>query len=168
MESKQKQFNDTSMLSALGSRTTDYDLSEPKADIFECFKNTTSRPYIINIEIPEWTGMCPKTGQPDFAHISIAYMPRDLCIESKSMKLYIVSYRNYGCFMESTTNKFIDDMVAACQPYWIKVQGIYNPRGGIDLNVNAEYYSSDIGDHSEYIPQHVFGKDKMQVPAFYF
>jgi len=111
---------------------------------------------------------CPKTHQPDFAHISIAYVPRYLCIESKSLKLYTFSYRSYGCFMESTTNKFVDDIVAACNPYWVKVQGIFNPRGGIDLNVNAEYYSIDIGDYLEYIPQHIFGKDKIHVPVFYF
>lgn len=160
-----KQYNDTSMLSALGSRTTDYDLSEPKPDIFECFKNTTTRPYVINIELPEWTGMCPKTGQPDFAHISIAYMPRDLCIESKSMKLYMVSYRSYGCFMESTTNKFVDDIVAACNPYFVRVQGIFNPRGGIDLNVFAEYYSEDILEFTKIIPAHYFGKNKDVVPS---
>lgn len=110
---------------------------------------------------------CPKTKQPDFAHISVAYIPRDLCIESKSMKLYVFSYRQYGCFMESTTNKFIDDMVAACNPYYVKVFGIFNPRGGIDLNVFAEYYSPDIKNFTEFIPAHYFGKDKEFIPKQY-
>ncbi len=135
-----KTFNDVSQLSSLGSRTTDYDFSEPKAAILQTFDNTAQgRPYTIHLDIPEWSGMCPKTHQPDFANIKIAYIPDKKCVETKSLKLYTFAYRNYGCFMESTVNKYIDDFIAVCDPYYIKVIGKFYPRGGITLDVVAEH-----------------------------
>jgi 7-cyano-7-deazaguanine reductase len=135
-----KTFNDTSSIEKLGKGGTKYDYDEPSVDIFETFENTAkSRPYVITLDVPEWTGKCPVTNQPDFAHITIQYIPRDRCIETKSLKLYVFAYRNYGCFMESTTNRFVDDIVAACDPNWVKVIGRFNSRGGITLDVEAEY-----------------------------
>lgn len=156
-----KQFNDTSQLSSLGSKTTDYDYGEPTPAILETFENTGARDYVVNLEVPEWSGLCPKTHQPDFAHISIAYVPDKKCIESKSLKLYVFAYRNYGCFMESTTNKFVDDIVAVCDPKWIRVRGVFKARGGIALNVVAEHFKD--GCETMPIPMHPFGKEMQRV-----
>jgi 7-cyano-7-deazaguanine reductase len=139
-----KTFNDTSSIQKLGAGSTKYDYDEPLAGILETFANTAEgRDYIITLDIPEWTGKCPVTNQPDFAHIVIKYIPNKRCIETKSLKLYTFAYRNYGCFMESTTNKFIDDIVSACDPKWIHVSAKFNARGGIGLDVSAEYYSAE-------------------------
>lgn len=137
----QKTLNKVEHLKTLGvSAGTDYSYDEPTADILETFDNTAvGRPYVIELLLPEWTGMCPKTGQPDMANMVIRYIPNLKCVESKSLKLYVVAYRNYGCFMESTTNKFIDDFIAACDPNWIQVTGKFAARGGITLNVYAEH-----------------------------
>ena len=135
-----KTFNDVSKIEKLGAGSTKYDYSEPTVDILETFDNTAvGRNYIISLDLPEWSGLCPKTNQPDFAHIMIQYIPDLKCIETKSLKLYTFAYRNFGCFMESTTNKYVDDIVSACDPKWIKVVGRFNARGGIGLDVEAEY-----------------------------
>ncbi len=95
--------------------------------------------YVVRIEIPEFTCICPKTGLPDFAVIKIAYGPAKHCLELKSLKMYIVSYRDLGIFHEHLTNKILDDVVKACAPRWAKVEAIMNPRGGIGTTVTAEY-----------------------------
>jgi len=86
---------------------------------------------------------CPKTGQPDFASIEIEYIPRKKCIESKSLKLYLFSYRGHGSFMETITNKILEDLVDTCDPLWMKVVGSFNARGGITTDVVAEYHSKE-------------------------
>ena len=136
-----KTFNDTSTVNKLGDAGgTNYAFDEPSASILETFDNTAlGRPYKITLDLPEHTSLCPKTHQPDFAHIIIEYIPNKLCIETKSLKLYMGAYRNYGCFMESTTNRFVDDMIKACDPNWIRVTGKFNARGGITLDVVAEH-----------------------------
>ena len=142
-----KTFNDVSRITKLGENTK-YIFTEPTADILETFENTAKgRFYSVHLDLPEWTGLCPKTGQPDMAHIIIDYIPRDWCIETKSLKLYQNAYRNYGCFMESTTNKFVDDIKTACNPYYIKVVGRFNARGGMGLDVVAEYISDEYADY---------------------
>jgi 7-cyano-7-deazaguanine reductase len=83
--------------------------------------------------------VCPITGQPDFARIEIAYVPDQKCIESKSLKFYLFSFRNTGMFHEEITNRILDDVVSACAPRWARVRGIMNPRGGIAIDVTAEY-----------------------------
>ncbi|MDO8580339.1 MAG: preQ(1) synthase [Candidatus Omnitrophota bacterium] len=98
------------------------------------------REYTITLQIPEFTCICPKTGLPDFATITIDYSPAKSCIELKSLKLYLVKYRNLGIFHEHWVNKILDDCVSACHPRWAKVEGIVNPRGGIQTTVVAEYY----------------------------
>lgn len=95
--------------------------------------------YTIHIRIPEFTCLCPKTGQPDFATIHIDYVPAQTCIELKSLKLYVVSYRNQGAFHEAVTNQILSDLVAACQPYFIRVNADFNVRGGIYTRVVAEH-----------------------------
>ncbi len=97
------------------------------------------RDYVIHHVCPEFTSLCPITGQPDFATIYITYVPDQKCIELKSLKLYLWSYRNEGAFFEKVTNQILDDLVRACEPRWMKVVGRFNVRGGIRSTVIAEY-----------------------------
>lgn len=106
----------------------------------DSFENAyPDREYEINITCPEWTALCPKTGQPDFATFIINYVPDRLCIELKSLKLYMFSYRDQGMFHETVTNKILDDLVEACQPVRAEVKGCFNVRGGITTEVTARY-----------------------------
>lgn len=98
----------------------------------ETFPNPQpNRPYEIQFECPEFTCLCPKTGQPDFAIIRIRYIPNQICIELKSLKLYLWSYRDEGAFHEAVTNKILDDLVAASNPKFMEVEGDFYVRGGI-------------------------------------
>lgn len=97
--------------------------------------------YLIHLEIPEFTCICPKTGLPDFATITIGYIPNKRCIELKSLKLYMNFYRNIGIFHEHLTNKILDDFVRACKPRSAKIVTRFNPRGGIFTTVSREYNS---------------------------
>lgn len=98
------------------------------------------RDYEINMECPEFTCLCPRSGQPDFANIDIHYVPDTKCIELKSLKLYLWSYRNEGAFHEAVINKILDDLVAACRPRWMQVEGEFYVRGGIHTTVTAEHH----------------------------
>ena len=107
---------------------------------FELFDNPRSgRDYVITIRCPEFTSVCPKTGQPDFGEIVIEYCPDKVCIELKSLKIYIQSFRNTGIFYEALTNDILDDLVAACKPRWMKVTSRFTPRGGIISEIVVEY-----------------------------
>jgi 7-cyano-7-deazaguanine reductase len=97
------------------------------------------RDYDIEIACPEFTSLCPKTGQPDFATIRIHYVPDRLCLELKSLKLYLFAYRNQGIFYEHVTNKMLDDLVAAVKPRRMTVEGSFSVRGGISTVVRAAY-----------------------------
>jgi len=97
------------------------------------------REYAVHLEIPEFTCICPKTGLPDFAVIKITYSPEKMCLELKSLKMYMLFYRNLGIFHEHLTNKILDDIVRACKPRWATVEAVMNPRGGIATTVVAEY-----------------------------
>ena len=106
----------------------------------EVWKNQyPSRDYVIELEIPEFTCICPKTGLPDFAVIKITYCPDQWCLELKSFKMYINEYRNVGIFHEHVVNRILDDLVAACKPRFMSVDGEFNLRGGIKTSVWAEY-----------------------------
>ncbi len=106
----------------------------------ETFANPRpERDYEINLECPEFTCVCPRTGQPDFATIRIQYVPDSLCIELKSLKLYLWSYRNEGAFHEDVTNRILDDLVEACRPRSMSVVGDFNVRGGIHTVITAGY-----------------------------
>ena len=106
----------------------------------ETFDNPMpGRDYTIHIDIPEFTCLCPKTGQPDFATITIDYVPEAKCIELKALKMYIWSYRNEGAFHEKVTNTMLDDFVKACAPRFMRVTGKFNVRGGIYTTVVAEH-----------------------------
>jgi 7-cyano-7-deazaguanine reductase len=95
--------------------------------------------YTVNIEFPELTCVCPRTGLPDFAIIKIDYVPDKLIVELKSLKMYFISYRNVGIFHENVVNKILDDLVAVCKPRTMKVTGEFNVRGGIKTTVSADY-----------------------------
>ncbi|MFQ6038695.1 MAG: preQ(1) synthase [Candidatus Aminicenantales bacterium] len=95
--------------------------------------------YEITIEIPEFTSVCPKTGLPDFGTITIRYVPDKLCLELKSLKMYILAYRNLGIFYENAVNRILEDIVAACRPVRATVVGAFHPRGGIRSTVEARY-----------------------------
>ena len=115
-----------------------------KKKILETFENEYSnRNYTIVHTAPEFTSLCPKTGQPDFATITVEYIPGKLCVELKSLKLYLNSYRNDGLFFESVTNKILDDLVAVCKPRYMIITADFNVRGGISSIIEAEYRSKD-------------------------
>ncbi len=106
----------------------------------ETFENQfPEREYRIEISCPEFTSVCPKTGLPDFGTVHIIYSPADRCIELKSLKYYLLNYRNRGVFYEHLTNTILDDIVAACSPRWCEVRGEFTPRGGIQTTVVARY-----------------------------
>ncbi len=123
---------------------------EDKIKLLETFENEfPNRDYTIIHTAPEFTSLCPKTGQPDFATIDIDYIPDKLCIELKSLKLYLNSYRNEGVFFESVTNKILEDLVKVCSPRYMLVSAEFNVRGGISSVIEAEYESEDIwGDET--------------------
>jgi 7-cyano-7-deazaguanine reductase len=107
---------------------------------FELFENPKpDRDYVITIRCPEFTSVCPKTGQPDFGEIIIEYCPDELCIELKSLKFYMQSFRNKGIFYEALTNEILDDLTNAIKPRWMKITSKFSPRGGITTDVCAEY-----------------------------
>jgi 7-cyano-7-deazaguanine reductase len=119
----------------LGAKPT----AQPSKDL-ETFANPNpKRDFHIHMEIPEFTCLCPKTGQPDFATIYLDYIPDQLCVELKSLKLYIWSFRDEGCFHEAVTNQILDDLVAATNPKFMRVTAKFFVRGGIFTNVVAEH-----------------------------
>lgn len=106
----------------------------------ETFPNKNpERRYVVRLETDEFTCICPATGQPDFATITVEYIPDQKIVESKSFKLYLWSYRNEGVFHEHVTNVILDDLVEALEPHWCKVSGAFNVRGGIGITVEAEH-----------------------------
>ena len=114
--------------------------SEPSFKDLEVVDNQYSdRDYEINISIPEFNCVCPRTGLPDFANIKIDYIPDKSIVELKSLKLYIVKFRNLGIFHEHVTNRILDDFKQACKPKKIQVIGDFHPRGGIKTSVVAEW-----------------------------
>jgi len=109
----------------------------------ELFDNPRpERNYSITIRCPEFTSVCPKTGQPDFGEIIIEYCPDQACIELKSLKLYMQSYRNQGIFYEALTNEILDDLAGASKPRWMKIQARFTPRGGITTDICVEYQAN--------------------------
>ena len=106
----------------------------------ETFPNRhPGRDYLVRLESDEFTCVCPATGQPDFATITVEYVPEQRILESKSFKLYLWSYRNEGVFHEHVTNKILDDLLEALQPRWCRVRGAFGVRGGIRITVEAEH-----------------------------
>jgi len=117
--------------------------SQPSKDL-ETFPNPQpERDYTIRIRIPEFTCLCPKTGQPDFAEMTLEYVPDRLCVELKALKLYVWSFRDQGAFHEAVTNQILDDLVAATRPRFMRLSAEFNVRGGIYTTVVAEHQADD-------------------------
>src|SRR5213595_548620 len=112
----------------------------PSADQLETFPNQyPGRDYVIEIVCPEFTSLCPKTGQPDFGTITFRYVPDQVCVELKSLKLYLQRFRDVGSFYEAVVNRLLDDFVAVCAPRRCRVVGAFTPRGGITTTVTCEH-----------------------------
>jgi 7-cyano-7-deazaguanine reductase len=112
----------------------------PANEQLETFANQfPQRDYVIEIVCPEFTSMCPKTGQPDFGTVTFTYTPEKLCVELRSLKLYLQRFRNQGIFYENAINRLLDDFVKAVQPRRLKVVGAFTPRGGINTTVTCVY-----------------------------
>jgi 7-cyano-7-deazaguanine reductase len=124
-----------------------YNYDKPDASVLEHFPspaadkqmNKAGAPLTLHIEIPEFTSLCPITGQPDFATIVIDYEPDQRCVESKSLKLYAMGYRNFGEFHESCVTRICNDLVELLDPAWLEVEGQFTPRGGISFWPVMEY-----------------------------
>lgn len=136
-------------------KTTDYSYHEPDARLLDTFPSPLRQEYTttedgksqwfsgsVHIECPEFTSLCPKTGQPDFATIVIDYLPREKCVESKSLKLYLGSFRMHGEFHESCVQRIANDLVALLDPIELKVEGQFTPRGGIPFWPTVRYQSA--------------------------
>ena len=134
-------------LKALGEGTTHYHFDRPAPELLESFPSPFASPEQnpagvsgrLHIVCPEFTSLCPITGQPDFATIVIDYIPALRCVESKSLKLYLFSFRNFGEFHESCVNRIANDLIKLLEPSWLRVEGQFTPRGGIPFWPVAEY-----------------------------
>ncbi len=118
-----------------------------KIKLLETFENKyPNRDYTVTHIAPEFTSLCPKTGQPDFAKITVEYIPDKVCVELKSLKFYLHSYRNDGIFFESVTNQILDDLVEVTKPRYMMITAEFNVRGGISSVIQAEYENPDFFD----------------------
>ncbi len=130
--------SDTSKLTLLGASKTEYRFDGPNADMLEVFDNKHSESlYVVGLDCTEFTSLCPMTGQPDFGRVEITYVPNRLCVESKSLKLYLFSYRNHGAFHEDCVNIIADDLASRISPQYLRVFGDFNVRGGIAIKPMA-------------------------------
>ena len=135
--------NDSHDLKALGESAAankkSYRFENPDAEILETFKSPYSKsfPGMVTITVPEFTSLCPITGQPDFATIHIRYVPQEVCVESKSLKLYMGAYRNHGEFHEACVERMMRDLCEVLNPAWIEIHGEFAPRGGIPFEPTA-------------------------------
>src|SRR6266542_1895146 len=121
-------------------------VEEPSAEQLETFpKQYPGRDYTIEIVCPEFTSLCPKTGQPDFGTITFTYTPAGSCVELKSLKLYLQHYRSQGVFYETLVNRLLDDLVSACRPRRCRVIGAFTPRGGITTTVTCIHEAESSG-----------------------
>ena len=113
-------------------------LDAPLPEI-ECWENQFRTGYEIQIDTPEFTSVCPRTGLPDHGTITVRYIPDQLCLELKSLKMYWLAYRNLGIFQENAVNRMLADLVRACQPLSMTVEGEFTPRGGVYSKISAHY-----------------------------
>jgi 7-cyano-7-deazaguanine reductase len=147
---KRTKSSKATTLSLLGRSETKLPASPSEARL-ETFPNPARRTYHIHFETDDFTCLCPVTGQPDFARIDIDYVPDRLCVESKSLKFYLASYRNERAFNEAVTNRILDDFVKACSPRQATITAQFSARGGIALSVRAEYLDHEAqNSKSEY------------------
>ncbi len=141
----------------LGSNKTDYQFSEPSADLLDTFKNKHPNIYLVPFVMPrdEFTSLCPVTNQPDQAKIEIIYVPFDDMVESKSLKLYLFSFRNNGEFHEDVINRIAKDLYSAMKPLYIRVYGDFAPRGGIAIKPMVELWNSNDPHDTKLIENYV-------------
>ncbi len=135
-------------VSLLGNQNVKYP-TDYNPELLETFENKhPDNEYVVTFDCPEFTTLCPKTGQPDFGHIYISYIPRERMVESKSLKLYLFSFRNHGDFHEDCVNIIMKDLAALMDPKYIEVRGVFMPRGGISI-----YPFANMGDseHQELV-----------------
>lgn len=126
-------------LTLLGNSRAGFPASPENARL-ETFPNPNpARDYLIRLDCPDFTSLCPVTGQPDFAAMTLEYVPDRLCVETKSLKLYLAAYRNVPAFNERVVNRILDDLVRACAPRRMKLEGRFAPRGGLALTVVVEH-----------------------------
>ena len=112
----------------------------PDQAVLETFPNrNTGRDYVVELDCPDFGSLCPVTGQPDAARVRIAYIPAERCVETKSLKFYLASFRNHASFNEDIVNRILDDIVTACEPREAVVRGEFAARGGISLSAEARY-----------------------------
>jgi 7-cyano-7-deazaguanine reductase len=138
-------------------KTTNYQYQKPDLKILDTAKNPHQDvDYVITLTCPEFTSICPVTGQPDFAHLVIDYIPDKYIVESKSLKLYLVSFRNHGAFHEDCTLKIAKDLQKLLNPRWLRIGGYWYPRGGIPIDI---FYQTKIP------PKNVWIKDQ-NVPTY--
>ena len=122
-----------------------------KVKLLETFENKyPDRDYAVTHIAPEFTSLCPKTGQPDFATITVEYIPDKLCVELKSLKFYLNSYRNDGIFFESVTNQILDDLVSVTKPRYMLITAEFNVRGGISSVIEAEYENPEFFNEDDF------------------
>ena len=125
-------------LTLLGQHSSFF--TSPDDAKLEAFPNRSpQRAYTIVLDTHEFSSLCPVTGQPDSCHLSITYSPAEHCVETKSLKYYLASYRNYPAFNEQIVNRILDDLIAAIHPAWMKIEGRFGARGGIQLTTIAEH-----------------------------
>ena len=118
-------------------------MSDPSSKVLETFENPfPHRDYSIQIECPEFTSVCPKTGQPDFGTLTFTYCPDQLCVELKSLKMYLQQFRNEGIFYEHATNRILDDLVSVLSPQRMSIVASFTPRGGITTTVTVLHEES--------------------------
>ena len=134
-----RQTRTDTALTLLGQGQTRYPETPDEARL-EAFPNPNpDRAYWVTFDCPEFTALCPITGQPDFGHLTIRYCPDQLCLESKSLKLYLFAFRNHGTFHEAAVNRILDDLVRAIRPRQMCIQGAFKARGGIAITVEASH-----------------------------
>ena len=144
--------NELEGITLLGNQHTRY-ANDYDPALLETFVNKhPENDYVVTLDCPEFTSLCPKTGQPDFGRIVIRYIPDERMVESKSLKLYLFSFRNHGDFHEDCVNIIMKDLVALMQPRYLEVSGIFNPRGGIRILPFASYAD---GAHQELRQQRI-------------
>ena len=137
---------ETSGLSKLGSKVP-FRFDSPDLSQLEAFPNLyPKRDYVITFKHPEFTSLCPMTGQPDFGVITLTYVPDKLCVECKAFKLYMGAFRNHGSFMENLTNKISEDLIALLSPRRLTVEGVFNLRGGTGISIRTEYLAPGLSE----------------------
>lgn len=143
MSRSKEELDGVTLLGATGTRYAD----TYSPGVLETFKNKhPENEYLVTLNCPEFTSLCPKTGQPDFAKIVIRYIPREDMVESKSLKLYLFSFRNQGDFHEDCVNIIMKDLIKLMNPRYIEVTGIFTPRGGISIYPFANYGDAEHQD----------------------